>query len=1747
MKREEVDHEEGNVRRLLRQTEAAPRMSGEARERVLEQLLASQARRASRPGLLRRLAPRVTPRRAGAALGVLALAAGAALMLRTAAPVDGPRVYENLGPGPKAIALSDGTQVVLDVGAKLVERGARRVLLERGQAIFDVKGRAGRFDLELPQGRASAEGTRFLASNGAQGATIAVAKGRVSVANALGQTGLLHAGEQSVLSTSAAPSAEAAPRVSHLFAFARATEAPASPNAPRKKGTLVGRDPRWSTEEPLDLRGFEVDVHVEDGVARTTVDQTYFNPRSRQLEGIYAFPVPEGAALSRLAMYVDGSLMEGAIVERDRGRDIYEGIVEARRDPALLEWMSGNTFRMRVFPLPARSEKRIFMSYTRPLEHLYGVDRLTVPIPNVDQRAASVRFNVRVVGGADMVIASPSHEVSRAVDGKDAVVSLEARDQEIGQDLVLTMEPRSKVSDVARSFEDGDGRYVMVRHEPDVRAIARAEAGEGPLRRQGPRRVAVLFDVSASRGAEDLDAQARFVDGLIDSLDEEDEVAFVTVGYQADVMPGGLVPVGQLDRDRVGAFLSARAEGVGSTRIDLALKRAVDLVEGATGEREIVYIGDGVVSAPSALGGPSTPDLASIVRGRGRFLGVAIGDSVDHGLLGSLADATDGWVIDVGEEEDLAHRAFDLVASTYTPCITGLAADVVGADGKPIEGAIAVPVSRRLCDGERLDVVARAAKTGAAPYAMKVRGRMGAESWERELPLSGAGAGAAYLPRLFAERRVASLLAHEPPGPGRAESPNAKEITALAKRHFLVTPFTSLLVLENDAMYKEFGVEKKNAEGWALYAAPERIDVKVESLAVTAGASASWDLVERSPLQLFYDHRGSSGDLGGLGLIGTIGHGDFRNLRLSGRGEGGGGRGQGFGSGSGRLGGAHRERADVPRKVTTRSLLSEGAKKRRGPSVMTGAEARTVAASDSLDALLPMAQVAAGGAVGRETDWLASAFAGEQLMRYRYAADDSLSDLTAHVPSLFALDVDSIADLVAVRSQPGFVDEAAKVRLAAARAAAPVFVTAERGSFEVRAGGVTLSRTLPTSLVEVGALEGGALSFEYEQLGLKTTRDIGGASAWWLASEAPWVPPVAASLEGLVVEPMGTNGVRVRAPRSAGSAVLPDLELTFDGQGRVSVVAHVRGAERLETTLRYLGEVVEVTRPAGQVEVYRVASKGSVARASSPLVEVEMPLSNPGRWTEIADDPSSPTAEVSRAHRQLLATYAALEDDSKLAAHLAALKKAAGRLERGDVALASGAFRSYRDLRQLLEDLPKTDGVQAYLRALSAPAPAKPLDEAAKDHGGTLVGMMAMFSGVLVEAGRTGATKAVVSRVSALNREYPEARFFRYAAVRTAADHLGWQEDGRLAVKLWDTLSSDHVLKPIADRQIASRLQYGDDKEAAARALLAMDGAIARGIPFTVDWSLSYAISRGRGSAALDLAISRWRRAISERGTARQVLGLVRTLTDPYGPMRGASADLSGALRRLSDAPDTDESVRISIAAQLLNGGRVAEAKQVVSPLLEGPSPRPIALELSVLLAEKEGDLERAARELDRLIVVTEGDSLDLSIVREWYRSLVQLHMRRAGLTTGNAADHAIEQALGVAARWRKEDPDNVEIDEQVATSLFAMGRPDDAKRHLSSIVERRPAEGIAWSRVATVLQREGELDGALETWSEAVRVEPTNPTWLLSQAEALLARGASGDKEQARSLLSKIQDGKWQDRFQNVRYEAQRALDGAR
>src|SRR3954452_1347526 len=118
------------------------------------------------------------------------------------------------------------------------------------------------------------------------------------------------------------------------------------------------------------------DVHIEDGFARTTIDQTYFNDSPGQLEGTFYFPLPPDASLARLAMYVEGEgglcqLMEGGMAEAGQARQVYETIRYANRDPALLEWLDGSKFKMSVFPLEGREEKSLLLSYTQRLTTLY--------------------------------------------------------------------------------------------------------------------------------------------------------------------------------------------------------------------------------------------------------------------------------------------------------------------------------------------------------------------------------------------------------------------------------------------------------------------------------------------------------------------------------------------------------------------------------------------------------------------------------------------------------------------------------------------------------------------------------------------------------------------------------------------------------------------------------------------------------------------------------------------------------------------------------------------------------------------------------------------------------------------------------------------------------------------------------------------------------------------------------------------------------------------------------------------------------------------------------------------------------------------------------------------------------------------------------------------------------------------------------------------------------------------------------
>jgi hypothetical protein len=68
-------------------------------------------------------------------------------------------------------------------------------------------------------------------------------------------------------------------------------------------------------------------------------------------EADYLFPLPANAAFQDLKLSINGELVSGETMNAGQARGIYEAIVRAQRDPALVEWMGHGLLRARIFPI----------------------------------------------------------------------------------------------------------------------------------------------------------------------------------------------------------------------------------------------------------------------------------------------------------------------------------------------------------------------------------------------------------------------------------------------------------------------------------------------------------------------------------------------------------------------------------------------------------------------------------------------------------------------------------------------------------------------------------------------------------------------------------------------------------------------------------------------------------------------------------------------------------------------------------------------------------------------------------------------------------------------------------------------------------------------------------------------------------------------------------------------------------------------------------------------------------------------------------------------------------------------------------------------------------------------------------------------------------------------------------------------------------------------------------------------------
>lgn len=557
---------------------------------------------------------------------------------------------------------------------------------------------------------------------------------------------------------------------------------------PRPCGIAIrpaeGRAPRAFPECGAAVSRTRSDVRVElaDRVLRYEIEERFINRGGTVGEADYLFPLPNNAAFQDLKLSINGELVGGETMAADTARRIYENIVRAQRDPALVEWMGHGLLRARIFPLAPGEERRIVVRFQSVapregdalrVDYFRGAAR--GPSTVQDAGASSFTFAYRDAPGLGTPY-SPTHSLDVASrDGRRvATVRGDARDVTL---LVPVRRASSAaISTLAYAPGNEDGFTLVTVTPPPV---GRSETT--------PRDVTLVLDASGSMQGRKMEQARAAGRQLLATLGPDDRFRLVDFSNDVRTFSDEFLPATPANLREANRYLDA-VEANGGTNIEAGLREALRARTMPGRLPLVLFMTDG----EPTVGERRADRLAAIgAEGAGRrIFTFGLGSDVNVSLLEQLALEGRGSAEFVRPDESV-ERVVGVVANRLVdPVLTDVRVSV--------EGGVRLS---RLMPGQPADVFADrdlvilARYTGHGPARVIVEGnRRGAPvRWTAPADFPERERRNPFVARLWAAQRAGFLsAAKRQSGSGEFD----EEIKMLGERYGIPTEFTSYLVVE---------------------------------------------------------------------------------------------------------------------------------------------------------------------------------------------------------------------------------------------------------------------------------------------------------------------------------------------------------------------------------------------------------------------------------------------------------------------------------------------------------------------------------------------------------------------------------------------------------------------------------------------------------------------------------------------------------------------------------------------------------------------------------------------------------------------------------------------------------------------------------------------------------------------------------------------------------------------------------------
>ncbi|MEM7373292.1 MAG: VIT domain-containing protein [Bacteroidota bacterium] len=512
--------------------------------------------------------------------------------------------------------------------------------------------------------------------------------------------------------------------------------------------------PGDTMSRPIELSSLSVDVQVVGTLATTTMEMTFFNPHSRVLEGQLYVPLGAGQSVSRFALEIEGQMREGVVVEKDKGRQVFEGIVRKNIDPGLLEWSKGNVFKARIFPIPAEGSKRILIAYEQELPYREEGLQYLLPLAFEDKVK---QFDLRI----EVV-----KQIQAPIPNENELNNLQFnawRDSWLAEKHLSDYLPNQQIgllvphpANNQRIFveETGPDASWFYAHIP-VETIEREKVK--------PQRILLLWDMSNSSQRRDFSKEQDILSAYLQWIGQG-EVQLV--GFHVDTQDLGRFPV-------VGGKAEALMQEIQSLQYDGGTQLGQLDMRNYTCD-EVLLLSDGL----------STVGKSEISIGTRPIYVLNSSPEADISYLQYVAEVSGGQFIqlrDLTRDEALQRLRTQAFQFLSAEVVTGTISEMFPSLPQQLDQSFAIAGKM---DSDEAVIQLNFGIGSAVLYREQV-------SIRKQEHLGGGG----KVPRIWAQKKLAEL--------DRRFEQNEAEITRIGKEFSIVTRNTSLIVLDRIEDYVE--------------------------------------------------------------------------------------------------------------------------------------------------------------------------------------------------------------------------------------------------------------------------------------------------------------------------------------------------------------------------------------------------------------------------------------------------------------------------------------------------------------------------------------------------------------------------------------------------------------------------------------------------------------------------------------------------------------------------------------------------------------------------------------------------------------------------------------------------------------------------------------------------------------------------------------------------------------------------------